>query len=183
MPVNLSSNFNTDLCFIDKLINFICSSVYKQPVHGSDVFLFFSFENSIALNYSHSKPQNTPHKSAHCGSLAHQMFCWNIGCCNIQLQQLLERRFPNDKGINFQRKIHVLTILLCGRRGSFTYTRFESDLRDRSQCSVNKQRVTLYTKQYILPCILCRRSLQPVSFENFSASYRKVFLSACNRIE
>ena len=44
MPVNLSSNFNTDLCFIDKLINFAFGIQVACPWFGR-----FSFENSIAL--------------------------------------------------------------------------------------------------------------------------------------
>ena len=47
MPVNLSSNFNTDLFFIDKLINFALR--YTSSLSMDRTFFFFSFENSIAL--------------------------------------------------------------------------------------------------------------------------------------
>ena len=50
MPVNLSSNFNTDLCLIDKLINFICPSVQVAcPWIGRFSFFFFRKFDSAKL--------------------------------------------------------------------------------------------------------------------------------------
>lgn len=76
---------------------------------------------NIRINLLAKKPQNTPHKSAHCGSVAHYGCFVRILAVIIYNYNSYQRGgFPNDKGINLQRKIHVVTILLCGRKGSFT---------------------------------------------------------------